>query len=136
MKSRRAPAILNWAGSKARVAKVLCGLDLPRFETYHEPFLGSGAAFLGLASAALISESLLSDIECAMVALSDIPADRVPRYARGGNSRPPDSGHFSTCRKIRFPFRVDAPHGQALLVAIGRTPGGNCTRNIQSEKAT
>ena len=62
MTSRRAPAIFNWAGSKARVVKNLCELDLPRFDTYHEPFLGSGAAFLGLASAGLISKSLLSDV--------------------------------------------------------------------------
>jgi len=61
MTSRRASALFNWAGSKARVAKTLCGLDLPRFETYHEPFLGSGAAFLELSSAELISKSLLSD---------------------------------------------------------------------------
>lgn len=62
MTSRRAPAIINWAGSKARVAKVLCELDLPKIGTYHEPFLGSGATFLGLASAGLISRSLLSDV--------------------------------------------------------------------------
>jgi len=61
MTSRRAPTLFNWAGSKARVAKTLGGLDLPRFETYHEPFLGSGAAFLELSSAGLISKSLLSD---------------------------------------------------------------------------
>jgi len=60
--TRRAPAIFNWAGSKSRVGKVLCDLDLPPFGTYHEPFLGSGAAFLSLASAGLISKSLLSDI--------------------------------------------------------------------------
>lgn len=58
----RAPAIFNWAGSKSRVGKVLCDLGLPPFGTYHEPFLGSGAAFLSLASADLLSKSLLSDI--------------------------------------------------------------------------
>lgn len=62
MTTRRAPAIFNWAGSKSRVGKVLCDLDLPPFGTYHEPFLGSGAAFLSLASAGLLSKSLLSDI--------------------------------------------------------------------------
>lgn len=62
MTTRRAAAIFNWAGSKSRVGKVLCDLGLPPFGTYHEPFLGSGAAFLSLASAGLISKSLLSDI--------------------------------------------------------------------------
>ena len=67
MTSRRAPALFNWAGSKARVAKALCGLELPTIGTYHEPFLGSGAAFLGLASAGLISKSLLSDVNPRLV---------------------------------------------------------------------
>ena len=81
MTSRRAPALFNWAGSKARVAKALCGLDLPTFGTYHEPFLGSGAAFLGLASAGLISKSLLSDVNHRLVnvfrATQDQPHDLV-----------------------------------------------------------
>jgi DNA adenine methylase len=67
MTSRRAPALFNWAGSKGRVAKALCGLELPTIGTYHEPFLGSGAAFLGLASAGLISKSLLSDVNPRLV---------------------------------------------------------------------
>jgi DNA adenine methylase len=67
MMSRRAPALFNWAGSKARVAKTLCELEFPTIGTYHEPFLGSGAAFLGLASAGLISKSLLSDVNPRLV---------------------------------------------------------------------
>jgi len=81
MTNRRAPALFNWAGSKARVAKALCELDLPTFGTYHEPFLGSGAAFLGLASAGLISKSLLSDVNHRLVnvfrATQDLPHDEV-----------------------------------------------------------
>jgi DNA adenine methylase len=69
MTSRRAPAIFNWAGSKARVAKTLSGLNLPSPTVYHEPFLGSGAAFLGLASAGLITRSLLSDINPRLTAV-------------------------------------------------------------------
>jgi DNA adenine methylase len=67
MTSRRAPALFNWAGSKARVAKALCRLELPTIRTYHEPFLGSGAAFLGLASAGLLSNSFLSDVNPRLV---------------------------------------------------------------------
>jgi DNA adenine methylase len=81
MTSRRAPALFNWAGSKARVARTLCDLDLPRFETYHEPFLGSGAVFLGLASAGLISKSLLSDVNPRLVnvfrAAQDQPQEMI-----------------------------------------------------------
>jgi len=62
-----APTLLNWAGSKARVAKALCQLGRRTFGTYHEPFLGSGAAFFGLASAGLILKSLLSDVNHRLV---------------------------------------------------------------------
>lgn len=37
-------------------------MNLPQFGSYYEPFLGSGAAFLGLASAGHISKSFLTDI--------------------------------------------------------------------------
>jgi DNA adenine methylase len=67
MTARHAPAILNWAGSKARVAKFLCRLNLPEVGTYYEPFLGSGAAYLALASAGLITSSALSDLNTRLV---------------------------------------------------------------------
>lgn len=62
MTSRRAPALFNWAGSKA-----LCGPALPPFGTYHEPFLGSGAAILGLASAPPMSKRFLSNVKPRLV---------------------------------------------------------------------
>ncbi len=65
----RAPAILNWAGSKGRVARHLCSLDLPVFDTYHEPFLGSGAVFLALAAAGRVEHALLSDLNPRIVNL-------------------------------------------------------------------
>lgn len=65
----RAPAILNWAGSKGRVARHLCRLDLPCFDTYHEPFLGSGAVFLALAAAGRVARARLSDLNPSIVNL-------------------------------------------------------------------
>jgi DNA adenine methylase len=62
MRVRRPPSILNWAGSKARIARILCDQRLIKVERYHEPFLGSGAAYLAFASAGLISTGVLSDL--------------------------------------------------------------------------
>ncbi len=56
------PQVFNWAGSKRLVAKHLLALALPHFRCYYEPFLGSGAIFLALASQGLIKEAILSDI--------------------------------------------------------------------------
>ena len=44
-----------------------------------------GRLFL-IQNAIAYCERLLSDIECAQVALGDRPAEAIPRYARGGNS--------------------------------------------------
>jgi DNA adenine methylase len=52
---------LNWAGSKRLVAKRLLQLQLPEFQNYHEPFLGSGAFFLALSSFCKVPRAFLSD---------------------------------------------------------------------------
>ena len=69
MSALRPPAVLNWAGSKGRVARHLCSLDLPDIETYHEPFLGSGAVFLALAMAGRLRHARLSDLNPSVVNL-------------------------------------------------------------------
>lgn len=59
--SRSPPRILNWAGSKARVAKTLVAAGLPGYDCYHEPFLGSGAAFFCFGQEKLFAKAFLSD---------------------------------------------------------------------------
>lgn len=67
-KSATIPTFFNWAGSKRRVAKHLLQSALPEIHCYHEPFLGSGAVFLGLASAGLVSSARLSDANPKLIA--------------------------------------------------------------------
>lgn len=67
MTALRAPSIFNWAGSKSRVGKFLSSADLPEFGTYHEPFLGSGAVFLALATAGRMTDSHLADTNARIV---------------------------------------------------------------------
>jgi DNA adenine methylase len=52
---------LNWAGSKRLVAKHLLQHQIPAFQNYHEPFLGSGAFFFALSSVYNIQSATLSD---------------------------------------------------------------------------
>jgi DNA adenine methylase len=56
-----ANSFLNWAGSKRSVAKHLLRHQLPTFENYHEPFLGSGAFFFALSSLYKMPRAVLSD---------------------------------------------------------------------------
>jgi len=60
--AKRVSPLLNWAGSKAAVARILIELGLPTFERYHEPFLGSGAAALAFSAAGRIAKPHLSDL--------------------------------------------------------------------------
>ena len=97
MKRHSVPALFNWAGSKARVAKALCVLNLPRFENYHEPFMGSGAAFFGFSSAGLITKAQLSDANPRLVnvfkAVQSFPNDVVQGLR--GHSLLDSDVHFS-----------------------------------------
>ena len=53
------------------------------------PILGGGAEYgrtFNVGAAINYCEQLLTDIECARVALGDIASEAIPRYHRGGNS--------------------------------------------------
>jgi DNA adenine methylase len=52
---------LNWAGNKRHIAKHILQLQIPEFQRYHEPFLGSGAFFLALSSICSFPKAFLSD---------------------------------------------------------------------------
>lgn len=58
-----APPFLRWVGSKRRLIGTLLNLTPTAYDTYYEPFVGSGAMFLGLRPKA----ALLSDTNAALV---------------------------------------------------------------------
>ncbi len=73
MSDERAPAetqartalprpFLKWAGGKTALLDVLLTAAPPRFGTYYEPFLGSGALFFGLSRAGRVRRAVLGDI--------------------------------------------------------------------------
>jgi len=66
---RPAKPFLNWAGNKRHIAKSLLNLGIPNFHNYHEPFLGSGAFFLALASTQKIHRAFLSDQNAHLISM-------------------------------------------------------------------
>ncbi|MEZ0360369.1 MAG: DNA adenine methylase [Hydrogenobacter sp.] len=58
---------LKWAGGKSRWVHELCKFFPRRFESYHEPFLGSGAVFFHLFKEGKIKKAFLSDANCELI---------------------------------------------------------------------
>lgn len=65
---------LKWAGGKRQLLPVLRWFYPPRFGTYHEPFLGSGAVFFDLADAGRLAAG--------RVRLTDVNADLIGCWLR------------------------------------------------------
>ncbi len=58
---------LKWAGGKTQLAEALLERMPVRFQTYHEPFVGSGALFFHLYREGRIDRAILSDINAEVV---------------------------------------------------------------------
>lgn len=56
-----ATPFLKWAGGKGRLVPQIMAAAPESFATYHEPFLGAGAVFFGMASAGRITRARLND---------------------------------------------------------------------------
>lgn len=70
--------VLKWAGGKARLAsKIAEVFGGPCSGTYYEPFLGSGAVFLHLKAAGLVSRAVLSDANPKLVAVHVAVRDQL-----------------------------------------------------------
>lgn len=132
--------ILKWAGGKRQLLPELRPFYPRRFETYFEPFLGSGAVFLDLHNAGLLgrSEARLSDINADVIGcyqtVRDAPAKVVDAlralevsYRSGG------AAHFYDVRDQAFnparrairdsgdPAGGYTPSLAAMLIFLNRT---------------
>lgn len=56
-----ATPFLKWAGGKARLVPQIIAAAPAEIATYHEPFVGAGAVFFGMAAAGRIEHALLND---------------------------------------------------------------------------
>lgn len=72
-----ATPFLKWAGGKARLFPAIVGALPPTFSRYHEPFLGGGAAFFGLAASRPISAPALNDANGDLIGAFAVVRDDV-----------------------------------------------------------
>jgi DNA adenine methylase len=112
---------LKWAGGKRQLLPQLRRFYPPRFATYHEPFLGSGAVFFDLvdrgdlaARAALLTDENPDLIGCYLRIRDSVDAviGGLERLEQGHTSGGAD--HYRRVRDERF-----NPHRQAWRTAGG-----------------
>lgn len=58
---------VKWAGGKSRLAAELAARRPERFNTYHEPFVGSGALFFRLVRQGLVRRARLADLNAELI---------------------------------------------------------------------
>lgn len=100
---------LKWAGGKRQLLPTLRTFYPPAFDTYFEPFVGSGAVFFDLSSQGLIGARrvILSDVNrdvigCYQAIQEDVTAViEVLRRLESGHSRD-GSAHYYAVRDHRF----------------------------------
>jgi len=142
---------LKWAGGKRQLLPQLRRFYPPRFATYHEPFLGSGAVFFDLvgrgdlgARGAVLTDENPDLIGCYLRVRDSVDQviGRLERLARGHTSGGAD--HYLRVRDERFNPRREAwrkaggsldaygPDLAAMLIYLNRTGYNGLFRVNQS----
>lgn len=122
--SRDALPFLNWAGSKRHVAKYLVKRNIPPFRRYFEPFLGSGAFYLSLASSFNIEAARLSDKNHHLIAAFEgvkTDPEAVARSLRMHqllDSEVHFSGNLHRLNACRTVINDTADHAAAVIYAL------------------
>jgi DNA adenine methylase len=101
-----AAPFIRWAGAKRRQQKVLLSLAPPRFNRYHEPFLGSGAFFFALRPNRAVLADRIEPLMKTWTAVRDCPATVAEHIAHW----PVDSATY-------YEVRALAPTDPALAAA-------------------
>ncbi len=73
--------LLKWVGNKQRFAHEIIGFFPPRFDTYREPFLGSGAVLGTLAPARALCSDALGPLIAIWQTLQESPSQLKSWYA-------------------------------------------------------
>ena len=94
---RGRPALLvKWSGSKAAVVDRLLAMAPPRYERYHEPFLGGGTVFFALRPGV----AFLSDRNAELVNLFQVVRDAPEPLLAALAGHRNDRDHFHSVRGI------------------------------------
>jgi len=121
MLGRQVPRpFLKWAGGKTQLLDELVRRVPKRFETYYEPFLGSGALFFHLYRLGMIKRAVLSDINKELIATYVAIRDSVQDVIDILSTFPYDRDHFYHLRSMD-PDKLDFPMVAARMIYLNKT---------------
>ncbi len=111
---------LKWAGGKTQLADALCERRPVRFNTYHEPFVGSGALFFHLFREGLIRRAILSDINAELIDTYLAIRDHVTEVLHI-LSEFPYSKEFYYAIRAKDPWTLSLPERAARMIYLNKT---------------
>lgn len=111
---------LKWAGGKTQLADALLERMPLVFNTYHEPFIGSGAVFFRLYREKKIKHAILSDLNAELIdtylAVRDCVSDVIKVL-----SEFPHKEKFYYDIRAKDPWKLSLPERAARMIYLNKT---------------
>lgn len=111
---------LKWAGGKTQLADALLQRRPARFQTYHEPFVGSGAIFFRLYREGLIQRAILSDANAELIDAYRAIRNHVSEVMEI-LSELPHSKEFYYEIRSQDPWALSLPERAARMIYLNKT---------------
>jgi DNA adenine methylase len=111
---------LKWAGGKSQLADALLQSSPPRFATYHEPFLGSGALFFRLYREGRLRQAVLSDVNPELIDTYQAIRDHVEEVIHWLTQFPHDREFYYQLRE-KDPNLLSLPERAARMIYLNKT---------------
>lgn len=111
---------LKWAGGKTQLADSLLERRPLHFETYHEPFVGSGAIFFRLYREGLIRRAVLADINAELIDTYRAVRDHVAEVIQILSELPHSKETYYAIRS-QDPWRLSLPERAARMIYLNKT---------------
>lgn len=111
---------LKWAGGKTQLADVLLERKPVCFNTYHEPFVGSGAIFFRLYRESHIRRTILSDINAELIDTYLAIRDHVAEVISVLSEFPHSKEFYYEIRR-KDPWKLSLPERAARMIYLNKT---------------
>ncbi len=111
---------LKWAGGKTQLADALLERKPVCFNTYHEPFVGSGALFFRLYRENHIRRAILSDINAELIDTYLAIRDHVAEVIRVLSEFPHDKEFYYEVRR-KDPWKLRLSERAARMIYLNKT---------------
>ncbi|MEJ5249592.1 MAG: DNA adenine methylase [Caldilinea sp.] len=111
---------LKWAGGKTQLADALLQRRPAHFQTYHEPFVGSGAIFFRLYREGLIQRAILSDANAELIDAYRAIRDHVSEVMEILSGLPHSKEFYYKIRS-QDPWSLSLPERAARMIYLNKT---------------